>query len=258
MPPEHDTLDSYIDAAAEVLALPVEPAWKPAIRSQPAGDAAAGGGGGRARASRRGRARPRVRGLAAADGPVDLCRRDRQSRGGRRDDGAGGSRGGAGAHRRPQSAAQRLHRGDAGTGCWPKARAIDARAPRASRWGPWRACRSPSRTCSTSPDCQLSRAPRSTASVARPPPMPTLIERLEAAGAVLVGALNMGEYAYDFTGENVHDGPSRNPHDTAHMTGRLLRRLGRSGGRRTGAAVAGVRHQRLDPCAVVVLRACSG
>jgi hypothetical protein len=29
-----------------------------------------------------------------------------------------------------------------------------------------------------------------------------LIERLEAAGAVLVGALNMGEYAYDFTGEN--------------------------------------------------------
>jgi AtzE family amidohydrolase len=36
-----------------------------------------------------------------------------------------------------------------------------------------------------------------------------LIERLEAAGGVLVGALNMGEYAYDFTGENVHDGPSR-------------------------------------------------
>jgi 1-carboxybiuret hydrolase len=59
----------------------------------------------------------------------------------------------------------------------------------------------------------------------------TLIERLEAAGAVLVGALNMGEYAYDFTGENVHDGPSRNPHDTARMTG------GSSGG--SGAAVAG-------------------
>ncbi len=58
-----------------------------------------------------------------------------------------------------------------------------------------------------------------------------LIERLEAAGAVLVGALNMGEYAYDFTGENVHDGPSRNPHDTAHMTG------GSSGG--SGGAVAG-------------------
>src|SRR5215470_11187428 len=59
----------------------------------------------------------------------------------------------------------------------------------------------------------------------------TLIERLEAAGAVLVGALNMGEYAYDFTGENVHDGPSRNPHDVKRMTG------GSSGG--SGGAVAG-------------------
>jgi 1-carboxybiuret hydrolase len=58
-----------------------------------------------------------------------------------------------------------------------------------------------------------------------------LIERLEAAGAILVGALNMGEYAYDFTGENVHYGPSRNPHDLSRMTG------GSSGG--SGAAVAG-------------------
>src|SRR5207253_10803689 len=32
-----------------------------------------------------------------------------------------------------------------------------------------------------------------------------LIERMEAAGAVLVGALNMGECAYDFTGEEVRD-----------------------------------------------------
>src|SRR6201987_5957539 len=59
----------------------------------------------------------------------------------------------------------------------------------------------------------------------------TLVERLEAAGAVLIGALNMGEYAYDFTGENVHDGPARNPHDLTRMTG------GSSGG--SGAAVAG-------------------
>ncbi|WP_225715016.1 AtzE family amidohydrolase [Bradyrhizobium semiaridum] len=66
------------------------------------------------------------------------------------------------------------------------------------------------------------------------PPSPrdaTLIERMEAAGAVLVGALNMGEYAYDFTGENVHDGPSRNPHDPTRMTG------GSSGG--SGSAVGG-------------------
>jgi aspartyl-tRNA(Asn)/glutamyl-tRNA(Gln) amidotransferase subunit A len=46
-----------------------------------------------------------------------------------------------------------------------------------------------------------------------------LIERLEAAGAILVGALNMGEYAYDFTGENVHDGAARNPHAFTRMTG---------------------------------------
>jgi 1-carboxybiuret hydrolase len=59
----------------------------------------------------------------------------------------------------------------------------------------------------------------------------TLIERMEAAGAVMVGALNMGEYAYDFTGENSHDGPSRNPHDVTRMTG------GSSGG--SGGAVGG-------------------
>jgi AtzE family amidohydrolase len=59
----------------------------------------------------------------------------------------------------------------------------------------------------------------------------TLIARLEVAGAVLLGSLNMGEYAYDFTGENAHDGPSRNPHDLGHMSG------GSSGG--SGAAVAG-------------------
>ena len=59
----------------------------------------------------------------------------------------------------------------------------------------------------------------------------TLIERMEAQGAVLVGALNMGEYAYDFTGENIHDGPSHNPHDPTRMSG------GSSGG--SGSSVGG-------------------
>ena len=59
----------------------------------------------------------------------------------------------------------------------------------------------------------------------------TLISRLEVAGAVLVGALNMGEYAYDFTGENVHDGDCRNPHDFRRMSG------GSSSG--SGSAVGG-------------------
>src|SRR5580693_8522099 len=59
----------------------------------------------------------------------------------------------------------------------------------------------------------------------------TLIVRLESAGAILLGALNMGEYAYDFTGENVHDGAVRNPHDLERMSG------GSSSG--SAAAVAG-------------------
>jgi AtzE family amidohydrolase len=57
-----------------------------------------------------------------------------------------------------------------------------------------------------------------------------LVARMQAAGAILLGALNMGEYAYDFTGENAHYGPSRNPLDTTRMTG------GSSGG--SAAAVA--------------------
>ncbi len=57
-----------------------------------------------------------------------------------------------------------------------------------------------------------------------------LVERLEAAGAVLVGALNMDEYAYGFTTENTHEGACRNPHDPSRVAG------GSSGG--SGAAVA--------------------
>jgi amidase/aspartyl-tRNA(Asn)/glutamyl-tRNA(Gln) amidotransferase subunit A len=57
-----------------------------------------------------------------------------------------------------------------------------------------------------------------------------LVQRLEAAGAVLVGALNMDEYAYGFTTENSHVGPTRNPHDLGRISG------GSSGG--SAAAVA--------------------
>ncbi|MEM1112526.1 MAG: AtzE family amidohydrolase [Pseudomonadota bacterium] len=65
-----------------------------------------------------------------------------------------------------------------------------------------------------------------------------LIQRLEAAGAILVGALGMGEYAYDFTGENHHYGAVRNPWDTSRMSG------GSSSG--SGAALAA----RLVPLAL--------
>ena len=57
-----------------------------------------------------------------------------------------------------------------------------------------------------------------------------LVRRLEAEGAVLVGALNMDEYAYGFSTENTHYGPTRNPHDLNRISG------GSSGG--SAAAVA--------------------
>lgn len=57
-----------------------------------------------------------------------------------------------------------------------------------------------------------------------------VVAALKRAGAVLVGALNMDEYAYGFTTENTHYGPTRNPHDLTRSAG------GSSGG--SGAAVA--------------------
>lgn len=57
-----------------------------------------------------------------------------------------------------------------------------------------------------------------------------LVARMHAAGAVLVGSLNMDEYAYGFTTENTHYGPTRNPHSLGRIAG------GSSGG--SGAAVA--------------------
>lgn len=47
----------------------------------------------------------------------------------------------------------------------------------------------------------------------------TLVMRLKQAGAILVGAQNMDEYAYGFVTENSHYGPSRNPHDPTRITG---------------------------------------
>ena len=57
-----------------------------------------------------------------------------------------------------------------------------------------------------------------------------LVTQMRRAGAVLVGMLNMDEYAYGFTTENSHFGATRNPHNTLCTAG------GSSGG--SGAAVA--------------------
>jgi AtzE family amidohydrolase len=58
----------------------------------------------------------------------------------------------------------------------------------------------------------------------------TAVAKLKKAGAVLVGALNMDEYAYGFVTENSHYGATHNPHDLQRVAG------GSSGG--SAAAVA--------------------
>ncbi|PHM08559.1 AtzE family amidohydrolase [Nostoc sp. 'Peltigera malacea cyanobiont' DB3992] len=58
----------------------------------------------------------------------------------------------------------------------------------------------------------------------------TAVEKLKQAGAVLLGALNMDEYAYGFVTENSHYGATYNPHDLQRVAG------GSSGG--SAAAVA--------------------
>jgi aspartyl-tRNA(Asn)/glutamyl-tRNA(Gln) amidotransferase subunit A len=58
----------------------------------------------------------------------------------------------------------------------------------------------------------------------------TAVAALRRAGGVLLGTLNMDEYAFGFTTENAHHGPTRNPHDLSRVPG------GSSGG--SAAAVA--------------------
>jgi aspartyl-tRNA(Asn)/glutamyl-tRNA(Gln) amidotransferase subunit A len=66
----------------------------------------------------------------------------------------------------------------------------------------------------------------------------TLITRLEAAGALTIGTLNMSEFASSPTGRNPHSGDCRNAHDPERVAG------GSSSG--SAAAVAA----RMLPCAL--------
>ena len=59
----------------------------------------------------------------------------------------------------------------------------------------------------------------------------TVLERLDAAGALDLGGLNMAEFAVGPTGHNIHWGHCRNPWNPDHVTG------GSSSG--SGSAVAG-------------------
>ena len=57
-----------------------------------------------------------------------------------------------------------------------------------------------------------------------------VVERFAEAGAIIIGKLQMHEFAWGATSVNPHDGPARNPWDTERITG------GSSGG--SGSAVA--------------------
>lgn len=59
----------------------------------------------------------------------------------------------------------------------------------------------------------------------------TVLTRLKAAGAILIGATHMDEFAYGFTTQNAHYGDTHNPHDLERSAG------GSSGG--SAASVAG-------------------
>ncbi len=109
------------------------------------------------------------------------------------------------------------------------------------------------RTCSTSQVSRRARGQRSTDRMLRPR-MTRPCRPDGSGGRVLLGGLNMGEYAYDFTGRNAHDGASRNPHDPARMTGGSSGGSGGAPRRRPGHDHARLRHQWLDPRARLALR----
>ncbi len=83
----------------------------------------------------------------------------------------------------------------------------------------------------------------------RPPYDATIVQRLRAAGMLMLGKTNMDEFAMGSSTEYSAYGPTNNPWDLGPDPGRLGRRQRGVAGRVRGAAGDRHRHRRLDPAA---------
>ena len=73
-----------------------------------------------------------------------------------------------------------------------------------------------------------------------PPYDATAVERIEAAGGLILGKTNCDEFAMGSSNENSAFGPVRNPVALDRVSGRIERRIGGSGGAEHGCGFASV------------------